>query len=69
MPDPVSVTEQARSGIQNVLHLPDSGLAVIPDTDPGRNDGKENFSTFYVTITLNSFFHTTTLERSVGVIC
>ena len=23
-----------------------TGLVVIPDPDPGRNDGKENFSTF-----------------------
>jgi hypothetical protein len=44
MPDPVSGTGQARSGIQNVLNLLDSGFR--------RNDGKENFSTFYVTINL-----------------
>ena len=25
----------------------DSGLAAIPDHDPGRNDGKWHFSTFY----------------------
>jgi len=39
MPDPVSGTGQARSGIQNVLKLLDSGFR--------RNDGKENLSTFY----------------------
>ena len=39
MPDPVSGTGQARSGIQNALNLLDSGFR--------RNDGKENFSTFY----------------------
>jgi hypothetical protein len=50
MPDPVPGTGQARSGIQNVLNLLDSSLAVIPDPDPGRNDKKENFSTFYESI-------------------
>ena len=39
MPDPVSGTGQARFGIRNVLNLLDSGFR--------RNDGKENFSTFY----------------------
>ena len=48
MPDPVSGTGQARSGIQNVLNLLDSGFR--------RNDGKENFSTFY--------FYFVTLARS-----
>jgi hypothetical protein len=42
MPDPVSGTGKARSGIQNVLNLLDSGFR--------RNDGKENFSTFYESI-------------------
>jgi hypothetical protein len=45
MPDPVSGTGKARSGIQNVLNLLDSGFR--------RNDGKENFSTFYESIILN----------------
>jgi len=27
-----------------------SGLAVIPDYDPGRNDGKKNISPFYEAI-------------------
>ena len=47
MPDPVSGTGQARSGIQNVLNLLDSGLR--------RNDGEENFSSFYESI--NYGFH------------
>jgi hypothetical protein len=42
MPDPVSGTGQARSGIQNVLNLLDSGFR--------RNDGKEIFSIFYESI-------------------
>jgi len=42
MPDPVSGTGQARSGIQNVLNLLDSGFR--------RNDGKGNFLTFYESI-------------------
>jgi hypothetical protein len=42
MPDPVSDTGQALYGIQNVLDLLDSGFR--------RNDGKENFSTFYESI-------------------
>jgi len=29
------------------LRILDSGLAVIPDPDPGRNDGKQYFGTFY----------------------
>ena len=45
MPDPVSGTGQARSGIQNALNLLDSGFR--------RNDGKENFSTFYEAIIIN----------------
>jgi hypothetical protein len=44
MPDPVSGTGQARSDIQNVLNLLDSGFR--------RNDGKENLSTFYESINL-----------------
>ena len=28
-------------------------MAVIPDSDPGRNDGKENFETFYEFVMLN----------------
>jgi hypothetical protein len=47
MLNPVSGTGQVRSGIQNVLNLLDSGLAVIPDLYPGRNGGKENSLTFY----------------------
>jgi hypothetical protein len=31
----------------------DSGLAVIPDPDPGRNDKKGRFLTFYETIKIN----------------
>ena len=38
------------SGIQNILKLLDSGVAVIPDPDPGRNDGPSRFRTFYETI-------------------
>ena len=49
MPVPNQVQHDG-SGIQNSLNLLDSGLAVIPDPDPGRNDEKENFSTFYETI-------------------
>ncbi|MBW1797548.1 MAG: hypothetical protein JRJ21_03885 [Deltaproteobacteria bacterium] len=30
----------------------DSGLVVIPDPDPGQNDEKENFSSFYESINL-----------------
>jgi len=47
MPGPISGTGQARSGIQNVLNLLDSGFR--------RNDGKENLSTFYEFITINNF--------------
>jgi len=36
-----------------LFDLLDSGLNFIPDPDPGRNDGKENFSTFYVTINID----------------
>ena len=32
-----------------------TGLVVIPDPDPGRNDGKENFSTFYANFYLPFF--------------
>ena len=39
MPDPVSGTGQARSGIQNILKLLDSGFR--------RNDKKWCFLTFY----------------------
>jgi len=39
--------ESRGSGRQKYLKILDSGLAVIPDLDPGRNDGKENFWTFY----------------------
>jgi hypothetical protein len=46
MPDPVSGTGQARSGIQNALKLLDSGFR--------RNDGKGHFPTFYDTIKLDS---------------
>jgi hypothetical protein len=31
----------------NCLKRLDSGLAVIPDPDPGRNDGKRYFGAFY----------------------
>jgi hypothetical protein len=46
MPDPVSGTGQARSGIQNALKLLDSGFR--------RNDGKGHFPTFYDTINSNN---------------
>jgi hypothetical protein len=45
----------AKAGVQNLLERLDSGLAVIPDPDPGRNDGKENFSTFYKSISVFLF--------------
>ncbi|MEA1948075.1 MAG: hypothetical protein U9N83_12325, partial [Thermodesulfobacteriota bacterium] len=49
-------------GIQKPLNLLDSGLAVIPDPDPGRNDKKGCFSTFYEIIkvkeSLRSGFYT-----------
>ncbi|MEA1947254.1 MAG: hypothetical protein U9N83_08120 [Thermodesulfobacteriota bacterium] len=32
------------------MKLLDSGLAVIPDPDPGRNDDSKRFSTFYEAI-------------------
>ncbi len=30
----------AKAGVQNLFERLDSGLAVIPDPDPGRNDAK-----------------------------
>ncbi|MEA3416495.1 MAG: hypothetical protein U9R02_10135 [Thermodesulfobacteriota bacterium] len=45
MPDPVSGTGQARSGIQNILRLLDSGFRL--------NDEKWCFLTFYETINLD----------------
>ena len=39
----------AKAGVQNLLERLDSGLAVIPDPDPGRNDAKREFLTFYET--------------------
>ncbi|MEA1946775.1 MAG: hypothetical protein U9N83_05675 [Thermodesulfobacteriota bacterium] len=36
------------------MNLLVSGLAVIPDPDPGRNDKKGCFSTFYNTVNINS---------------
>jgi hypothetical protein len=65
MPDPVSGTGQARSGIQNVLNLLDSGLVVIPDSDPGRNDEKENLSTFYEAIIFESYKLTVLTYKSL----
>jgi hypothetical protein len=59
MPDPVSGTGQARSGIQNALKLLDSGFR--------RNDGKEHFSTFYEFINIKEekidYFHSYTSKR------
>jgi len=51
------VVTPAKAGVQvshKFLKTLDSGLAVIPDSDPGRNDGKENFGTFYECIKLDS---------------
>ncbi|MEA3417652.1 MAG: hypothetical protein U9R02_16165 [Thermodesulfobacteriota bacterium] len=45
MPDPVSGTGQARSGIQNILKLLDSGFR--------RNDKKWCFPTFYEFISIS----------------
>jgi hypothetical protein len=39
MPVPDQVRDDG-SGIQNILKSLDSGLAVIPDPDPGRYDNK-----------------------------
>ena len=47
---PTKVGVQVR---RKSLKTLDSGLAVIPDTDPGRNDKKGRFLTFYETINYN----------------
>jgi hypothetical protein len=42
-----------KTGVQmvcNYLKRLDFGLAIIPDADPGRNDGKRYFGTFYETV-------------------
>ena len=47
------VVTPAKVGVQvshKFLKTLDSGLAVIPDSDPGRNDKKGRFLTFYETI-------------------
>ena len=54
----LKVVTPAKAGVQvshKFLKTLDSGLAVIPDPDPGRNDGKENFSTFYESINITTF--------------
>jgi len=48
---PVKTGVQIRCKCLNRL---DSGLAVIPDPDPGRNDEKWLFSTFYELINIRS---------------
>jgi hypothetical protein len=48
-PEPTCREPQGRTsrrGIQNVLKSLDSGLAVIPDPDPGRNDKELTFYEF-----------------------
>jgi hypothetical protein len=38
----------------NCLKRLESGLAVIPDPDPGRNEGKRYFGTFYKTVNIKT---------------
>jgi hypothetical protein len=52
MPVPDQVRDDG-SGIQNILKSLDSGLAVIPDPEPGRNDALKEFQTFYEIVKLH----------------
>jgi len=54
------VVTPAKAGVQishNLLKGLGSGLHVIPDFDPGRNDGEEHLSTFYDTIKFHTRLH------------